>query len=315
MEYFLFLAGFGLLIYGADLLVSGASNLARKLNISEIVIGLTIVSFGTSAPELFISVTASISGSAELAIANVLGSNIFNIFVIIGAAAIVQPIPVLKTTTWKEIPFSLLSAIILGVCSLDLLLDGQGANSLGRIDGMVFLAFFIIFIVYSFDLAKKGGEVVPATVRATSRPLWQSAGLFLAGLAMLFVGGRWIVGGADEVGRLIGLSESVIGLTIVATATSLPELVTSIIAARRNNPDIAIGNAIGSNIFNIFLILGVSSVIHPLPYGPAQMTDTWVVLVAHVILFLFVLIGRRHRTVSRLEGMLLILAYILFIWW
>ncbi|HRY98466.1 MAG TPA: calcium/sodium antiporter [Bacteroidales bacterium] len=313
MTYLLFLLGFGLLILGADWLVKGASSMARKLSISELVIGLTIVAFGTSTPELVVSVTASIRQAPELAIANVVGSNIFNIFIIIGIAAMIRPVPVLASTVWKEIPFSLLSAIILLVLSLDLVLDGQGPNTLGRTDGLVLLAFFLIFLVYSFDLARKGEIQPDHDVPAQVFPVWKSVLFFMGGLGLLVLGGRWVVNGASAIGLLLGMSQAMIGLTIVAAGTSLPELVTSAMAAYRNKPEIAIGNAIGSNIYNIFFILGTSATIHPLPYDTAQMSDTLVMMAAYILLFLLVILGRHFRTVTRWEGAAMVAAYIGFI--
>lgn len=318
MVFFLFILGFIVLIYGADLLVSGASSMARRYNIPEIIIGLTVVSIGTSAPELFISLTASIEHAPELAIGNVLGSNIFNVFVIIGIAALIKPIPVLQSTTWKDIPFSLMAAVLLGVCSLDVIIEGQGNNELGRIDGIVFLTLFVLFIVYSFNAARAGQGVqvgIPQSDKRAPMKLWKSLLFTVAGVLMLFLGGKWIVGGADDVGRMLGLSEAVIGLTIVATATSLPELVTSIVAARKNNPDIAIGNVIGSNIFNIFLILGLSAIFTPLPFDNAQLMDGGMVILSHFVLFLFIWLGRRQYTISRIEGFLMVLVYIIYISW
>lgn len=313
MTLLLFFLGFGILIFGADLLVRGASSFARRLNVPELVIGLTIVSFGTSTPELFVNVTASVNKAAELAISNVVGSNIFNIFIIIGVAAMIRPIPILASTIWKEIPFSLLSAFVLLFSSLDLLLDGRGPNILGRIDGLTFLAFFVIFMVYTFDLTRKGSISPDKEAPSGEMPIWRSLLFFGLGLVMLFIGGRWIVNGASAVGTMLGMSEALIGLTIIATGTSLPELVTSAVAAYRSKPEIAIGNAIGSNIYNIFFILGISATIHPLPYGHAQMKDTLVMMGAHIALFLFVILGKRYSTITRWEGAALILAYLIFI--
>lgn len=316
MVYFLFAFGFVLLLYGADLLVQNASALARRFHLPDIVIGLTIVSIGTSAPELIISLTATIQGETDLAIGNILGSNIFNVFVIIGLTALIQPIRVLPSTTWKEVPFSLLAAVLLAVCSLDYLIEGRGQNALGRIDGLVFLSFFIIFLIYSFQLSRtNSGTGRVELPESKGKPLYLTLALLIAGVAMLYLGGRWIVGGADSVGRLLGLSENVIGLVIVAVATSLPELITSIIAARRGSPDMAIGNAIGSNIFNIFLILGASALFRPLPFGEAQMADAGMTLFSHLVLFAVILLGRKAHTISRIEGVLMLLIYVAYMSW
>lgn len=314
MTYILFIIGFIILIYGANLLVKGGSSIARKLGIPEIAIGLTIVSFGTSAPELLISLTASIRNESGLAIGNVLGSNIFNVFAIIGIAALVRPLKVLKSTTWSEIPFSLVSALLLGFLALDTILFGAEKSILSRIDGLILLAIFAVFLGYSFHLAKKGKiSLADHPAAQEEKAVWKSLLISVVGIMMLFLGGRWIVNGATDVGHLLGLSEAVIGLTIVATATSLPELATSIVAARKNNPDIAIGNAIGSNIFNILLILGLSSVVNPLSFNDTQLGDVWMAILSHIVIFAFIIIGKRHQTISRLEGGLLVLIYIAYI--
>ena len=271
LTYFLLIIGFIIIIKGADLLVDGASSIAKKLNVSDLVIGLTVVAFGTSAPELFVNVFASIQGNSEIAIGNILGSNIANILLILGVAAIIFPLSVQSTTVWKEIPFSLLAALILGVLVNDHLIDHKENSELTRGDGLVLIGFFIIFMYYIFSIAKKSENTTIGDLKQLSN--FRSVSYILLGLTGLVLGGTWIVNGAIEIAGKFGVSEYLIGLTVVAVGTSLPELATSAVAAYKKNTDIAIGNVVGSNIFNIFWVLGISAVIKPLPFKlPATQT-------------------------------------------
>ena len=307
LTYFLFLLGFVLLIKGADFLVDGASAIARRFNISDLVIGLTVVAFGTSTPELFVNIVASARGNTEIAIGNVLGSNISNTFLILGISAIIYPLSVSKGTVWKEIPFSLLAAIVLGLMANDQVIDGDGSSLLTRIDGLVLLAFFTIFLYYSFSIAKaiEGlDEHVPA--KATS--FVKSILLVIAGLIGLTLGGKWIVDGAVTLAKSFGMSESLVGLTIVAVGTSLPELATSAMAAYKKNVDIAVGNVVGSNIFNIFFVLGISATIKPLPFQTKSNLDIAVVTVSSLLLFLFMFTGKK-RSLNRWEGIVSLFLY------
>ncbi len=310
MTYLLFVIGFVLLIGGANFLIEGASSIGRKYNIPDIVIGLTIVSFGTSLPELIISLFASTQSSTDLAISNVLGSNIFNVFIIVGVSAIISPIVVGSNTTWKEIPYSLLAALLLGLTANDLFFDGRAFNEISRIDGMVFLAFFIIFIYYTYNVSKTG-EILGEDHHKIL-PMWKSGLMIGGGLIGLYLGGRWIVSGAVEIASVMGMNEGILGLTIIATGTSLPELVTSVIAAMKKNSDIAIGNALGSNIFNIFLVLGVSATVTPLPFKPEMLSSEFLAILSNVLLFIFIFTGK-GRKISRFEGSLMVLIYVLFV--
>ncbi|HER41031.1 MAG TPA: calcium/sodium antiporter, partial [Salinimicrobium catena] len=261
LDIILLFVGFAALIYGATKLVDAASSLAAKMGVPSIVIGLTIVAFGTSAPELVVNVFAATSGSTQMVLGNVLGSNIFNVLAILGISSIIYPLTVKSNTTWIEIPLSLLAAICVYVIGADYLLDGQ-ENLISRSDAITLLMFFLIFLVYNMFTAKNGGieEEIETEDYSTGKAI-----LFIViGLAGLIVGGRLIVTSAVSIAEVIGLSERVIGLTVVSIGTSLPELATSIIAVRKRNVDIAIGNVVGSNIFNIFLILGVSGTVMPL---------------------------------------------------
>lgn len=312
MTFIFLLIGFVFLIKGAGLLVDGASSLAKKLNISNLVIGLTIVAFGTSAPELFVNLFASFNGTTDIAIGNIVGSNIVNILFILGIAAIIYPLKVGRGTVWKEIPLSLLAAVLVLIMANDSIVDGLGFNALTRSEGIVLIAFFIIFLYYTFGIAKQQNTADDDQI---SPPVYSglvSAGYILLGLIGLVIGGQWIVGSATTIATSFGLSDALIGLTIVAIGTSLPELATSAVAAYKKNSDIAVGNVVGSNIFNIFWILGISSIIKPLPFQPALNFDLWIVVVASLLLFGWMFLGKRH-TLERWQGVVFVLLYVSYI--
>lgn len=305
--------GIALIIFAANWLVNGASSLAKRFGISELVIGLTIVSFGTSAPELTVNIFSALEGSTDIAIGNILGSNISNILLIVGVSAIVYPLTVQKNTTWKEIPMSLLAAIVLGFLANDVLLDGAENSVLSRIDGMVLLSFFAVFSFYMANMAKKDpgilleDEIVPM-------PIWKASGFIALGLCGLYFGGEYMVEGAVFIAQEFGMTEKLIGVTIIALGTSLPELATSVVAASKRQTDIAIGNVVGSNIFNIFLVLGVTSTITPLPFDASMNFDILSVIFASLLLFVITLIFRKG-IVGRWEGAFFTLLYIVFIVW
>ncbi|MFC1822832.1 calcium/sodium antiporter [Thermodesulfobacteriota bacterium] len=305
--YILFILGFVFLIKGAGFLVDGASSIARRLKVSGLVIGLTVVAFGTSTPELFVNLIASVQGNTEIAIGNVLGSNISNIFLILGISSLIYPLSVTKGTVWKEIPLSLLAAILLGILANDRWIDGTNDSALTRTDGLVFLSFFIIFLYYSFSIAKNiegMEEHVPAKQYGMGRSL-----LFIVlGLVGLSLGGKWIVDGAVHMAKSFGMSESLVGLTIVAVGTSLPELATSAVAAHKKNVEIAVGNVVGSNIFNIFFVLGISSTVKPLSFQIKNNLDIGVVILANLFLFFSMFTGKK-RSLDRWEGAVFVLLY------
>ena len=256
MVYLLFLLGFPLLVKGADLLVDGAASIARRFDVSEFAIGMTIVAFGTSTPELFVTMIAGFEGNPDIAVGNVVGSNIANTLLILGVAALVSPLAVSRGMVWREMPFGLLASCGLLLVAGDTYLDGAAQGVVGRADGLLLLSFFSIFIYYSASTAQrvKGmEELSPARGRSLARAL----ALVAAGLAGLVLGGKWIVDGAVAMARTFGMSEALVGLTVVAVGTSLPELATSVVAARKGNADLALGNVLGSNIFNIYFVLGV----------------------------------------------------------
>lgn len=309
LTYCLFVIGFFILIKGAGLLVDGASAIADKFKISPLVIGLTIVAFGTSAPELAVNIFASAAGSSEIAIGNIIGSNIANILLILGVSALIYPLTSKKNTVWKEIPLGLLAAVVVGLMANDFLIDGAIFSGLSRIDGLVLLSFFIIFIYYSFGIAKQ--QESPDDCEIKNLNLVKSIFYIVIGLIGLVVGGNWIVSGAIKLASGFGISESLIGLTVVAIGTSLPELATSAIAAYKKQADIAIGNVVGSNIFNIFCILGISSVIRPLPFNPANNIDFLIMIIATVILFIIMFIGKK-RIIERWQGVTMISIYVAY---
>lgn len=305
------IGGFVCLVYGSDWLVDGASALARRFRISDLVIGLTIVAFGTSAPELVVSVISAVQGNADIAVANVVGSNIFNILVILGVAGMIYPLTVTKSTIWKEIPFSLFAAVLLGLLAFDRFF-GVNTESISRRDAIVLLLFFAVFLYYMFGLIRQqrgdGENVFPEH----SHSVWVSIGMIVAGLGGLVFGGQLVVSGAVTIARLFQVSDSLIGLTIVAAGTSLPELATSVQAARKKKDDIAVGNIIGSNIFNIFLILGVAGLVHPLAIQSSTLVDIVVAGAATVLLFVLMFIGRKEM-IQRSQGALLFVLYLVYL--
>jgi len=310
ITYILFIIGFFLLIKGADLLVDGSASIAKKLKISSIVIGLTIVAFGTSAPEFIVNVFASVQGNSEIAVGNILGSNIANILLILGISAIIYPITAKKNTVLKEIPLSLLAAVVLGLMANDMIIDGAGFSGITRIDGFILLSFFIIFMYYTFGITKSDEDIVEEEIKVFS---YSKAIIFiLLGLAGLVIGGKWIVDGAIKIAEILNISQSLIGLTIVAIGTSLPELATSAIAAYKKQSDIAIGNVVGSNIFNIFWILGVSAIIRPLPFRTNSNGDIAMTIFASIVLFSVVFIGKK-RIIERWQGIFMVTTYVGYI--
>ncbi len=311
MWYLLLLfAGFVPLIIGANILVDNASSLAKRLNIPAMVIGLTIVGFGTSAPELVVNLFASFEKNSDLVLGNIVGSNIFNILGILGISAIVYPLAIKKKTTWIEIPLCLLSAISIILLANDKLIDKMNYSVISRIDGCILLLFFLIFLSYNVTLLK--AEQNSDEILVKDKPVFKSIFLILIGLILLIAGGRIIVVSAVKVASAIGLSQRIIALTIVSIGTSLPELATSVIASRKKNVDIAIGNIVGSNIFNVFFILGISAVIHPVSLQPFSNIDMILNIFASLLLFMFIFTGEGRR-IGKREGTFFLLVYIIYI--
>ena len=307
LQVFILLVGFVVLIKGADWLVNGASALAKKKNVSDLAIGLTVVAFGTSAPELVVNVLASFQGHQDIAFGNVIGSNNFNLFMILGIAGLIAPLAVQSSTVWKEIPISFIALVTLFFLANNFFLAGQ--PGLSRIDGLILLVMFGLFLLYVSKQLKVDPQIsLDAHTKYTTLTTW---GLILIGLAGLIVGGRLVVDSAVKMAQEWGISQKVIGLTIIAAGTSLPELATSVVAAVKKNNDIAVGNIIGSNIFNIFLILGVSSVIRPLPFDIAFNGDMYFLAAGTFALFAMMFTGGRKK-LDRWEAAILLTVFITY---
>lgn len=319
MNILLLIGGLILILLGANGLTNGAASVAKRFHIPPIVIGLTIVAFGTSAPELTVSVSSALKGSADIAIGNVVGSNIFNTLMIVGCTALFAPIVITRNTLRKEIPLCILSSIVLLICANDVFLDKASENILNRVDGLLLLCFFVIFMGYTFAIASKPATieqqaehpVIEEETEIKSLPWWQSILYIIGGLAALIYGGQLFVDGATGIARNLGVSESIIGLTLVAGGTSLPELATSIVAALKKNPEIAIGNVIGSNLFNIFFVLGCSASITPLHLSGITNFDLFTLVGSGILLWLFGLFFAK-RTITRIEGGVMILCYVAY---
>lgn len=299
--------GFILLVKGADMFVDGSSSVAKKFRIPTVVIGLTIVAFGTSAPELAVSMSAALKGSNDIAIGNVVGSNIFNTLVVLGASAALTPIAVEKGIIKKDYPLSIFSAVLLAVLSLDIIF-GADVMTISRIDGIILLVCFAFFL-YSTIKSALSGKTEVEEEEIKNIPMWKSLVFIAVGLAGIVWGGDLSVEGAKAIARFFGLSEALIGLTIVAFGTSLPELVTSVIAAKKGESDIAVGNVVGSNIFNIFLIIGASATILPMNVSSSYVFDMAVLVATMVIPFIVI---AKTKKVSRAQGLIMIAAYIAY---
>ena len=313
-----FVIGLLMVIKGADWLTDGASSIAHKFNISSLVIGLTVVAFGTSAPELVVSTVAAASGTnSAIAIGNVLGSNICNILLIVGTVALVYPIPVTKGNLKHDVPLCILASIVMFVIAMDTFVDGSEANIISRSEGFTLLAFFGIFLTYTFSMARKTEETtVIETEKDNTKikdfPIWKSTLIFLVGLAVLIIGGQLFVNGASGIATSMGIKQSVVAVTIVALGTSFPELFTSVMAAKKGDTAMALGNVIGSNLFNIFFVLGVASVVHPLDAGTMSTFDLIALVGSSIIFWIFCRIGKQKLTISRGEGLVLILCMIAY---
>lgn len=316
----LFAFGVLILLKGADLFVSGASSIAVLLKLNPIVIGLTVVAFGTSAPELIVSVTSAISGNTDIALGNIIGSNIANILLILGAAAIICPLTVQKNTIWKEIPMSFLGAVVLSILALQTMIDNRSlfnldiksieiVGSLTTSNGLILLAFFAIFLYYTFGISKATTATEP---EIKSKSLKSSLGLLLFGLVGLTFGSKLLVDNGSTLARLLGVSDTFIGLTLVAVGTSLPELITSLVAASKKQVDIAVGNVVGSNIFNIFFILGTTALVSPLPLRGQNVADILVLFASTLLLAGSLFVMKRH-TIGRVEGSFMLVAYASYI--
>ena len=307
LEIFLLIIGFVLLIKGADFFVEGASSLANRLAVSQIVIGLTIVAFGTSTPELVINLFAAFAGKTDISLGNIIGSSSANILLILGVAGLIRPLQTQKNTVWREIPFALLAALVVLIMCNDMIFD-QNNNLLSRSDALVLLLFFAIFITYSFAISKVESRDKP-DVKEMSKKMIST--YLILGITGLIFGGHLAVNNAIKLALFWGLSDKLIGLTIIAIGTSLPELVTSAVAAYKNKSDIAIGNIIGSNIFNIFFILGLTGLISPLPFNTVMNLDLGILLTASILLFLTMFTGTK-RLLDRWEAIIFLIIYFVY---
>lgn len=310
MAYILLIVGFVLLVKGADLFVDGSSNIAKLLRVPTILIGLTIVAFGTSSPEATVSIIAALEGSADVSLGNVVGSNIFNITLVVGVAAFLYPLRVERETIRKEMPFTLLASVALLILMSDIALQGSNSNLLTRSDGFIFILFLSIFMYYVIEIGLKSrkdtaDEPVPEDLRWGKNIL-----ITILGLAAIIFGGNLVVDNGTEIAYSLGMSETLVGLTIIAIGTSLPELVTSISAALKKESEIALGNIVGSNIFNILFVLGASASISPLAANDKIFIDVILMIVLTIVLLVF---SRTSFMVGKWEGLVLIATYIIYL--
>lgn len=321
LDIFLFLVGIVLIVAGANFLTDGAAALARRFGLSPLMVGLTIVAFGTSAPELVVSLTSALAGNSDISLGNVVGSNIFNVFGIAGITAIIAPLSITKSTIRKEIPLMILASVVLTVMIFDALLSGlpNQENIISRSEGLVLLGFFSIFLAYTIAISKPSELIEPQKTdnkdseedKIKQKPIWFLLICIVGGLAALVYGGDLFVTSASNIAQAFGVSEAVIGLTIVAAGTSLPELATSVVAALKGEQEVAVGNVVGSNIFNIFFILGLTASITPIGLGGLTMFDFASMIAAAVLLyFLAVFFG--DRKITRIEGGILLACYIAY---
>jgi cation:H+ antiporter len=305
VQILVLILGFGLVIKGADWLVEGASAFAKKKNVSDLAIGLTVVAFGTSMPELVVNSFASYQNHGDIVFGNVIGSNNFNLFVILGISGLITPIVVQSSTVWKEIPFSFLGVVLLFILTTGILLPDN--QVLSTIDGIILLVLFVLFLYYVFNQLKSDvAEPVVSRKELSDMKIWI---YIIGGLIGLVIGGRLVVTNAVAIARNFGISETIIGLTLVAAGTSLPELATSVVASLKKNNDIAVGNLIGSNIFNIFFILGISALIRPVTYNADFNTDIYLLATGTILLFAAMFISKKKK-LERWEAALLLLIYI-----
>ncbi|WLR42068.1 calcium/sodium antiporter [Bacillus carboniphilus] len=312
MTYLLLLIGFVLLIKGADFFVDGSSHIARALHISPLIIGLTIVSLGTSSPEATISILAAIEGSAGVSLGNIVGSNILNTTLIIGLTALVFPLKVEDETIKKEIPFTLLGSVAFLVLVSDLFFRNSNINMLSNSDGLILLLFLLIFFSYIFEVAKssrKQRKEKNKQEKTPARTWGKYIGITIMGLIAIIIGGELVVRSATSIAFSFGLSETLIGLTVIAIGSSLPELVTSISAAIKKQSEIVLGNIVGSNIFNILFVLGTTAAITPLPVENKIFTDIFIMLALTLLLLLF---SRTKYKIGKAEGLILVLTYLIY---
>ena len=314
MDILLLIVGLGLILAGANFLTDGSAALAQRFRVPEFIIGLTVVAVGTSTPELVVSVLSAIGGQSDVAIGNVVGSNIFNVFVILGVCALIRPVPLTAGNIRRDIPFGVLVSLLLLALAQDSLLCKGAADRIGRLDGAAMLALYILLMWYTIRKTKRPEATAPTEGSKAPMAAWLTAVMIVGGLAGLVFGGEMFLRSATEIARKLGVSESVIAITLVAGGTSLPELASSLVSLFKGKAEMALGNVIGSNIANILLILGVSATIHPLSMGRITVWDLLMVLLSSVVVFLAAFTFKR-KAIDRWEGALFVAIYAVYIWY
>lgn len=311
MDIFLLIVGLGLILAGANFLTDGSAALAQRFRVPEFIIGLTVVAVGTSTPELVVSVLSAIAGKSDVAIGNVVGSNIFNVFVILGVCALIRPLPLTAGNIRRDIPFGVITSLLLLALASDSFFRTGAADRIGRIDGVAMLLLYMALMWYTIRSTKRP-ETPPAEAAKPGMAGWLMAAMIVGGLAGLVFGGEMFLRSATSIARSLGISESVIAITLVAGGTSLPELASSLVSLFKGKADMALGNVIGSNIANILLILGVSATIHPLSMGGITVWDLLMVALSSVLLF-FAAFTFKRRAIDRWEGAIFLAIYIAYI--
>ena len=314
MDILLLIVGLGLILAGANFLTDGSAALAQRFRVPEFIIGLTVVAVGTSTPELVVSVLSAIGGQSDVAIGNVVGSNIFNVFVILGVCALIRPVPLTAGNIRRDIPFGVLVSLLLLALAQDSLLCKGAADRIGRLDGAAMLALYILLMWYTIRKTKRPEATAPTEGSKAPMAAWLTAVMIVGGLAGLVFGGEMFLRSATSIARSLGVSESVIAITLVAGGTSLPELASSLVSLFKGKAEMALGNVIGSNIANILLILGVSATIHPLSIGGITVWDLLMVLLSSVVVFLAAFTFKR-KAIDRWEGALFVAIYAVYIWY
>ncbi len=300
--------GFFLILRGADTMVDGSSDLARKFRISEAVIGLTVVAFGTSLPEFVVSFFSALRGSGDMSVGNIMGSNIFNALVILGASAFIATVTVPRRALLVDIPLSLLAAVVLSLLCFDTVLHGLPVNILSRWDALLLLVFMGLFIYYNYLLTKRGKKQLK--VEEVDRPTWRILLAIVVGIVLLVVGGNVLINSASSIALELGVSEAIIGLTILAAGTSAPELATSIMAARKSKIDMAIGNVVGSNVFNVFFVLGSCGLVRPIVVTDIKPLDVVMFVGGPLLLWSFSALFHR---INRLMGAVMVMVYVVYL--
>lgn len=314
MDILLLIVGLGLILAGANFLTDGSAALAQRFRVPEFIIGLTVIAVGTSTPELVVSVLSAIAGKSDVAIGNVVGSNLFNVFVILGICALIRPLPLTAGNVRRDIPFGVIASLLLVGLAMDSFICGGAADRIGRVDGAVMLTLYVALIWYTIRHTERPAATAPE--ENAKRPMrgWLMTVMIVGGLAGLVFGGEMFLGSATSIARSLGISESVIAITLVAGGTSLPELASSLVSLYKGKADMALGNVIGSNVANILLILGLSATIHPLSMGGITVWDLLMVVLSAVLLFVTAFTFKR-KSIDRWEGAIFLAIYVAYIWY